>query len=50
MVDTLKIGIGLSERSHTPDEFVLISEIDSGIKRYIQIINTFAHEIMEQGL
>lgn len=50
MVDTLKIGIGLSERSHTPDEFVLISEIEAGIKRYIQIINTFAHEIMEQGL
>lgn len=50
MVDTLKIGIGLSERSHTPDEYVLISEIESGIKRYIQIINTFAHEIMEQGL
>lgn len=47
MVDTLKIGIGLSERSHTPDEFVLISEIESGIKRYLQIINTFAHEIME---
>lgn len=50
MVDTLKIGIGRSERSHTPDEFVLISEIDAGIKRYIQIINNFAHAIMEQGL
>lgn len=47
MVDTLKIGIGRSERSHTPDEFVLISEIDAGIKRYIQIINNFAHAIME---
>lgn len=50
MVDTLKIGIGLSERSHTPDEYVLISEIEAGINRYKQIINTFAHEIMEQGL
>ncbi len=47
MVDTLKIGIGLSERSHTPDEFVLISEIDRGIKQYIQIIKNFANEIME---
>lgn len=50
MVDTVKIGIGRSERSHTPDEYVLISEIDAGIKRYIQIINNFAHAIMEQGL
>lgn len=47
MIDTLKIGIGLSERSHTPDEFVLISEIESGIKQYIQIIKNFANETME---
>lgn len=46
MVDTLKIGVGSSQRSHTPDEFVLISEIDLGIKRYKAIL----HEIMEQGL
>lgn len=49
MVDTLKIGVGRSERSHSADEFVLISEIREGISRYIQIINNFAHEIMEQG-
>lgn len=47
MVDTLKIGIGLSERSHSADEFVLISEIADGIARYTQLINNFAHEIME---
>lgn len=50
MVDTLKIGIGLSERSHTPDEFVCLSEIDLGIKQYLKIINTFANETLEQGL
>ncbi len=47
MVDTLKIGIGDSRRSHCADEFVLISEISNGISRYIQIINNFAHEIVE---
>ena len=47
MVETLKIGIGKSERSHTADEFVLLSEITSGIDRYLQIIDYFAHEIME---
>lgn len=47
MVDTLKIGVGRSERSHSADEFVMISEIENGISRYIQIINNFAHEIME---
>lgn len=47
MIDTLKIGVGRSERSHSADEFVLISEIEDGISRYIQIINNFAHEIME---
>lgn len=50
MVDTLKIGIGPSERSHTGDEYVLIKEIDEGIQHYIQIINNFADAIMEQGL
>lgn len=50
MVDTLKIGIGRSERSHSADEFVLISEIHEGIERYITIINNFANAIMEQGL
>lgn len=50
MVDTLKIGIGRSERSHTADEFVFIQEIKEGIERYISIINRFAHAIMEQGL
>ena len=49
MVDTLKIGIGLSERSHTPDEFVCLSEIDRGIKQYLKLITTFANETLEQG-
>lgn len=50
MVQTIKIGIGRSERSHTPDEFVMIDEIEAGIERYITIINNFANEIVGQGL
>lgn len=38
-VPSLKMGPGKSARSHTPDEFVLISEIEGAIERYIQIFN-----------
>lgn len=33
---SLKMGPGKSERSHTADEFIYISEIGDGIKKYIQ--------------
>lgn len=36
--DTLKIGPGDSSRSHTPDEYVLISEIISGINIYLELL------------
>jgi len=36
--DTLKIGPGKSARSHAPDEFICISEIEKGINIYIQIL------------
>ena len=38
-VPSLKMGPGKSARSHTPDEFVLISEIEGAIERYIQVFN-----------
>lgn len=38
-VPSLKMGPGKSARSHTPDEFVLISEIEGAIERYISIFN-----------
>ncbi len=34
----LKMGPGKSERSHTADEFIYLSEIEDGIKDYIEII------------
>ncbi|GAB2940246.1 M20 family metallo-hydrolase [Hymenobacter coalescens] len=36
--DTVKIGPGDSARSHTPDEFILLSEIRGGIRGYIELL------------
>lgn len=36
---SLKIGPGESSRSHTADEYIEISEIDTGLKTYIDILN-----------
>ncbi len=36
---TIKIGCGKSARSHTADEFILISEIEEGIEIYIKLLD-----------
>ena len=38
--DAIKMGPGNSSRSHKKDEFVYISEIENGIKTYIEFIKT----------
>lgn len=38
---TLKMGPGESARSHTPDEFVLVSEIQAGIRDYVELLTDF---------
>jgi acetylornithine deacetylase len=38
-----KIGPGDSARSHTADEFIYIHEIQDGITRYIEILETYAN-------
>ncbi|MDK7375572.1 M20 family metallo-hydrolase [Weeksella virosa] len=38
---TVKIGPGDSARSHTPDEFIYLSEIEHGIDRYIALLEDF---------
>ncbi|WP_068595334.1 M20 family metallo-hydrolase [Vaginella massiliensis] len=38
---TVKIGPGDSARSHTPDEYIYISEIHHGIERYIELLEDF---------
>lgn len=40
----LKMGPGESERSHRPDEFVLIEELQQGIKDYIHFIEKLAEQ------
>lgn len=37
--DAIKMGPGNSNRSHRKDEFVFISEIEGGIRTYIEFIN-----------
>ncbi len=44
---TLKLGPGKSARSHTADEFILLSEIEAGIHTYVALIEgiqTTLHE------
>lgn len=38
--DAIKMGPGDSARSHRPDEFILVCEIEQAIADYISIINT----------
>jgi len=38
---SVKIGPGESERSHTANEFVFLSEIEQGIETYIRLLDTF---------
>ncbi|MCF6360459.1 MAG: M20 family metallo-hydrolase [Cyclobacteriaceae bacterium] len=37
-IPSLKLGPGDSARSHTPDEFIYIDEIEGGIKKYIELL------------
>ncbi|MDQ2773135.1 MAG: M20 family metallo-hydrolase [Bacteroidota bacterium] len=39
--ETVKMGPGESARSHTPDEFILVSEIRAGIRDYIELLTKF---------
>ena len=39
--ETLKMGPGESARSHSPDEFILVSEIRAGIRDYIELLTDF---------
>lgn len=50
---SLKIGPGDSARSHRADEYILLSEIEQAIPRYINLItslNRITNETLEQGL
>ena len=38
---SVKMGPGKSERSHTADEFIYIEELESGIRKYIELLENF---------
>lgn len=42
---TLKMGPGDSARSHTADEFIYISEIESGVEIYIKLLEKLRNEM-----
>lgn len=44
-VPTIKMGPGKSERSHTPDEFIYVQEIEEGIDGYIQLLQELKKHI-----
>ena len=46
-IPSIKIGPGQSARSHSADDFVLLSEIEAGINVYSQIISNL-NETLEQ--
>lgn len=41
---SLKMGVGDSARSHTANEYVLISEIEQGINQYIEMLTKFTRQ------
>ncbi len=40
---SIKLGVGDSARSHTADEYILLSEIEEGVEFYKQYIEKLAH-------
>ena len=38
-IPTIKMGPGDSSRSHTANEYILISEIEQGIEVYMQLLD-----------
>lgn len=44
-VPAIKVGPGRTERSHTPDEFVLASELEEGVRFYRDLATAFAAQL-----
>ncbi len=40
-IPSLKLGPGDSQRSHTPDEYIYVNEIEEGIEKYIKLLEGF---------
>lgn len=48
-VPAIKCGPGRSERSHTPDEFVLVSEVLNGARFYKRLADEFSRSVQESS-
>jgi acetylornithine deacetylase len=46
-IPAVKCGPGRTERSHTPDEFVLESEILEGARFYARLVRAYAERWVE---
>ena len=40
-IPSLKLGPGDSQRSHSPDEFICLEEIEDGVEKYIKLLGQF---------
>lgn len=47
-IPAIKCGPGRSERSHTPDEFVLASEVVDGARFYTRLVGAYAEGLAEE--
>lgn len=48
-VPAVKIGPGMSARSHTPDEYILVEELESGARAYERIVGAYFRMDVESG-
>ncbi len=48
-IPALKCGPGKTERSHTPDEYVLESEILEGARFYTRMVRAYAERLVESA-
>jgi acetylornithine deacetylase len=48
-VPAVKVGPGSTERSHTPDEFVLAEEVDAGVAFYTRVLPAALAALTCQG-
>lgn len=43
---SIKTGPGFSERSHTADEYILLTELEQGKQHYMNLLNALKHETL----
>lgn len=47
---SIKLGCGNSDRSHSPDEYILLDEIKTGIEIYIEVLSNLSIELSKPCL